>query len=101
MGWGGGQENGVGRGGRTAVGERWGKGDAPAEPQGPARSDAGLRPAECSRWHYCACWVKGVCVEEIMLDYHHNYRYDNLDRLGSSGRAASNLRAWVDAVLGY
>ena len=39
----------VERGGRTAVGERRGEGDAPAEPQGPARSDAGLRPAECSR----------------------------------------------------
>ncbi len=44
----------MGWGGKEAVGERWGKGDAasdaPAEPQGPARSDGGLRPAEYSRW---------------------------------------------------
>jgi hypothetical protein len=38
----------VGRGGRTAVGERQGKGDVLAEPQGQARSDARLRPAGCN-----------------------------------------------------
>jgi hypothetical protein len=35
--------------------------------------------------------VKGVCVEEILFDYPHNYKCDNLDGLGSSGGAASNL----------
>ena len=58
VGWRGGrgkEESGVGgrrgRGGKTTAGERrGGGGDAPAKQQGQARSDAGRRPAECSRW---------------------------------------------------